>query len=563
MSIVDKQLTELRRQAEKKLQTRQSDFLEFQPEQLANQLHELEVHQIELEMQNVELQRSHIELESVRDRYADLFDFAPVGYLIIDKAGRIVRANLTIAEMLGMNRHQLHKDYFYRLISETHQSDILRHFRHVFKYQTRQTCEVSIVLKDGPDFIAKLDSIIQPGGGVDGDDHQCLTLVSDITEIKKVEAENRTARKAAEVANQTKSHFLAAASHDLRQPLQAMTTINDLLKRKLCDKETLGLVNNLSDCLVNMNDLFNALLNVSQLESGSIKPKINTFPVGELLHRLDTTYRSLAEEKQLKLDLVQCSATIYSDPVLLYQILDNLVSNAIRYTKAGKVLVGCRRRGSMLRFEVWDTGIGIPESQREQIFDEFHQLYNPARDRSKGLGLGLAIAARSACLLGQEIDLRSRENGSLFSVQAPLVFVGSTHEVAPCSSEITGTTAPAVSLLIIDDNSIILRSLSYLMESYGYKVTGMKSGQETMAMIKKGTDCFDFIISDYRLPNGETGIELIKAIRQALGTDIPALIITGDLELTMSQLIEASGLRVLHKPVRAEVLNKQIQELMV
>ncbi|MEL0587719.1 MAG: PAS domain-containing sensor histidine kinase [Candidatus Thiodiazotropha sp. (ex. Lucinoma kazani)] len=400
MSIVDKQLTKLRRQAEKKLQTRQSDFLEFQPEQLANQLHELEVHQIELEMQNDELQRSHIELESVRDRYADLFDFAPVGYLIIDKAGRIVRANLTIAEMLGMHRHQLHEDYFYRLISETDQGEILRHFRHVFKYQTRQTCEVSIVLKDGPDFVAKLDSIVQPGGGRNGDDHQCLTLVSDITEIKKVEAENCMARKAAEVANQAKSHFLAAASHDLRQPLQAMTTINDLLKRKLSDKETLGLVNNLSDCLVNMNDLFNTLLNVSQLESGSIKPKINTFPVSELLHRLDTTYRSLAEEKQLKLHLVQCSATIHSDPVLLYQILDNLVSNAVRYTKAGKVLVGCRRRGSMLRIEVWDTGIGIPEGQREQIFDEFHQLYNPARDRSKGLGLGLAIAARSACLLG-------------------------------------------------------------------------------------------------------------------------------------------------------------------
>ncbi|MEL0587717.1 MAG: response regulator [Candidatus Thiodiazotropha sp. (ex. Lucinoma kazani)] len=148
-------------------------------------------------------------------------------------------------------------------------------------------------------------------------------------------------------------------------------------------------------------------------------------------------------------------------------------------------------------------------------------------------------------------------------MQAPLVVVESTHETAPCSSEIIGTTAPAVSLLIIDDNSIILRSLSYLMESYGYKVKGMKSGQETMAMLKNGTDCFDFIISDYRLPNGETGIELIKAIRQALGSDIPALIITGDLELTMSQLIEASGLRVLHKPVRAEVLNEQIKELMV
>ncbi|MCG7874198.1 MAG: ATP-binding protein [Candidatus Thiodiazotropha lotti] len=560
MSDVDSQLKELRRQAEKCLQDCKNDSLEIQPELFAAQIHELEVHQIELKIQNEDLQRSQMELETSRDQFAELFDFAPVGYLIIDNTGRIVRSNLLSNEMFCMNRLQLTGVFFYTFVAKEYRRDLFRHFRHVFKDQIRKTCEVKITLSDGTVFFAKLDSVVQPNG--EKDKRQCLTLITDITKLKENEVINKQARQAAEDANFTKSQFLAAVSHDLRQPLQAMTTISDLLKRKLADEESLGLVNNLSSCLISMTDLFNTLLNVSQLESGSIEPELKTFYANELLNRLDVTYRPLAMDKQLNLRVADCSSALRCDPILLYQILDNLVSNAIRYTDSGKVLVGCRRRKSMLRFEIWDTGIGIPENQREQIFDDYYQLYNPARDHSKGLGLGLAIAARSAKLLGQKIAVKSWKNGSMFSIDAPLINFEKTKLEKTSIHKLKNTENPKTSLLIIDDNNIILHSLIYLMESYGYQVTGTKSGHDAIAIIKEESRQFDFIISDYRLPNGETGIELIKTIRQTLGFEIPALLITGDLEISMSQEIADSGLKLLHKPVGAEILNHHIQEIM-
>ncbi|MCG7991737.1 MAG: ATP-binding protein [Candidatus Thiodiazotropha lotti] len=560
MSDLDSQLKELRRQAEKRLQDCKNDSVEIQPEQLAEQIHELEVHQIELKIQNEDLQRSQMELETSRDQYAELFDFAPVGYLIIDNKGRIVRTNLLSSEMFGMNRFQMAGVFFYTFVTKEYRRELFRHFQHVFKDQIRKTCEVKIALSDGTVFFAKMDSVVQPRG--EKDKLQCLTLITDITKLKKTEVTNKQARQAAEDASRAKSQFLTAVSHDLRQPLQAMTTISDLLKRKLTDKKSLDLVNNLSSCLISMTELFNTLLNVSQLESGSIEPELKTFYANELLNRLDVTYRPLAMDKQLNLRVVDCSSALRCDPVLLYQILDNLVSNAIRYTDSGKVLVGCRRRKSMLRFEIWDTGIGIPENQREQIFDDYHQLYNPARDHSKGLGLGLAIAARSAKLLGQKIALNSWKNGSIFSIDAPLIDYQTNKSKKTSINNLENTKISTTSLLIIDDNSIILHSLSYLMESYGYKVTGTKSSHDAMAMIKDELRPFDFIISDYRLPNGETGIELIKKIRQTLGFNIPALLITGDLEMSMSQEFADSGLKLLHKPVGAEILNQHIQEIM-
>ncbi|MCG7987087.1 MAG: ATP-binding protein [Candidatus Thiodiazotropha weberae] len=501
-----------------------------------------------------------MELETSRDQYAELFDFAPVGYLIIDNKGRIVRTNLLSSEMFGMNRFQMAGVFFYTFVTKEYRRELFRHFQHVFKDQIRKTCEVKIALSDGTVFFAKMDSVVQPRG--EKDKLQCLTLITDITKLKKTEVTNKQARQAAEDASRAKSQFLTAVSHDLRQPLQAMTTISDLLKRKLTDKKNLDLVNNLSSCLISMTELFNTLLNVSQLESGSIEPELKTFYANELLNRLDVTYRPLAMDKQLNLRVVDCSSALRCDPVLLYQILDNLVSNAIRYTDSGKVLVGCRRRKSMLRFEIWDTGIGIPENQREQIFDDYHQLYNPARDHSKGLGLGLAIAARSAKLLGQKIAVKSWKNGSMFSIDAPLINFEKTKLEKTSIHKLKNTENPKTSLLIIDDNNIILHSLIYLMESYGYQVTGTKSGHDAIAIIKEESRQFDFIISDYRLPNGETGIELIKTIRQTLGFEIPALLITGDLEISMSQEIADSGLKLLHKPVGAEILNHHIQEIM-
>lgn len=556
----DKQKTDLRQQAEELQRSRHKDPLKLPPDQLPTLFYELEVHQIELEMQNNELKRSQTELELVKEQYADLFDFAPVGYFCLHPNGRIIRANLAGGELLGLHRTQLHGYELFQFVDREQRDTLFRHLRLVFKHQTRQSCELGMLHSDGSSFYAKLDSILLPLN--ERSSPQCLTLINDISKLKQVEAKNREARLSAEKANQAKSDFLAAASHDLRQPLQAMTTINDILIRELDDEDALKLVNDLSKCLDNMNEMFNALLNINQLESGSITPKISEFAVNELLSRMDITYRPLAEQKGLRLRVVQSSASIRSDPVLLGQVLDNLLSNAIRYTETGKILLGCRSYEEVLRIEIWDTGIGIPEEQHELIFNDFYQLGNPARDSSKGLGLGLATAARSAHLLGQRIELKSWANGSQFSLKVPRVAKKHVAEKTPASVVLEENNSPAISLLVVEDNNVVLYALTRLLETYGYKVSGVKSGFEALAMLEKGVHRFDFILTDYRLPNSETGLELINTVRQALGSDIPALIITGDLEVSCAREVVESGIRVLEKPANVELLNNNIQELL-
>lgn len=384
-------------------------------------VHELQVHQIELEMQNEELRRSQQELEIARDNFFNLFEQAPVGYFILDDEGRILRVNLTGAELMGLEKIRLlYKPLFYFIPMEQ-RDRCYRHLRRTFQMSEPETCELEILHGSGSSFFAQLESLAQPGEEGRGD--RCLTVVMDITERKRAEEMTRNAKETAERVNREKSRFLAAASHDLRQPLQALTTFNDVLARRVEDNELLELVRNQGECLQTMRDLLNALLDVSRLETGAVTPVVKEFPVGELLHRITAKFLRTAQDKGLVLRMIHSTADICSDPMLLDQILCNLVSNAIQYTQSGKVLIGCRRRGSMLRIEVWDTGIGIPEEKRKLIFNEFYQIDNSARDRDKGLGLGLAIVKHTARLLKHRIELRSCANGSVFSVAAPLTCI--------------------------------------------------------------------------------------------------------------------------------------------
>ena len=553
-------MDELRRQAESRMHARQPDPLKVSSDQAINLLYELEVHQIELEMQNEELHRSQLALEAARDRYAELFDLAPAGYLVLDATGRIVRANLTAAELLNLRRGQLRGFELTHCVAREHRDTLYQHLRRVFKQPARHSCELEMRHRDGSTFFAKLDSVAQPTAV--GTEPQCLTLISDISQFKRAEVESQRAREAAEQANQAKSHFLAAASHDLRQPLQALTTITDLLKMTLDDTEALGLVGNMSKCLVNMNELFTALLHINQLESGSITPEPRAFPAGDLLCQAVSAYRPLAEQKGLSLRVVHCSAVIRSDPVLLGEIVDNLVSNAIRYTNTGRVLLGCRRRGPIVRIEVWDTGIGIPEDQRERIFEDYYQLGNPARERRKGLGLGLSIVDRTARLLQHEIEMTPWKHGSLFAVEVPLAGMQEANHRRLAGIASRSDTARTASVLVVDDNKVVRLSLTYLLESYGFQVTAAMSLPDAMALAGGAAEPFDFIVTDYRLPDDMTGLELITSINAALGSAVPAVIITGDLEVRNLPEVAASGIEVLHKPVRDVTLIGKIREML-
>jgi len=248
-----------------------------------------------------------------------------------------------------------------------------------------------------------------------------LLAIEDITERKQNTEALEAAKRQAEQANLGKSRFLAAASHDLRQPLQTISLLHEMLARKLKDDATLGLVGRLDETVSTMSSMLDTLLDINQLEAGIVRREMVGFPINAVLERLRTQFTFHAAARHLGWRVVPSSLRVHSDPHLLEQMIRNLLSNAVKYTNKGKILLGCRRRGDKVRIEVWDSGIGIPEEELEAIFAEFHQLNNPARERSKGLGLGLAIVERLADLLGHAIDVRSRPGkGSVFAVEVPL-----------------------------------------------------------------------------------------------------------------------------------------------
>jgi len=244
------------------------------------------------------------------------------------------------------------------------------------------------------------------------------TSVRDISQRKQAEDALRRAHAETERASRAKSRFLAAASHDLRQPLQAINLLVAALRSTATDPDSAEIVRSIEDSLQATNELLDALLDVSRLEAGALQPRPRPVYVGDLLDRLAPEFAAAAREKGIELRVVASSAAIRSDPPLLDRILRNLVANAIRYTERGRVLIGCRRRADGVRIEVWDTGIGIPADKLEAIFEEFYQLGNPERDRTRGLGLGLAIVDRVAKLLGHAVEVRSQPGkGSMFAVR--------------------------------------------------------------------------------------------------------------------------------------------------
>jgi two-component system, chemotaxis family, CheB/CheR fusion protein len=269
------------------------------------------------------------------------------------------------------------------------------------------------------------------------------------------------AKRQAEHANLGKSRFLAAASHDLRQPLQTISLLHELLARKVKDETTLALVGRLDETVSTMSSMLDTLLDINQLEAGIVRREMVDFPIDAVLEPLRTQFSFHAAARRLGWRVVPCSLSVRSDPRLLEQMIRNLLSNAVKYTNEGKILLGCRRRGDMLRIEVWDTGIGIPEEQLQAIFEEFHQLDNSARERGKGLGLGLAIVERLADLLGHAVDVRSRPGkGSVFAVEVPLGRDASPWQPRPDPRERKEVAQQAGAILIVEDDPSVREMLA-------------------------------------------------------------------------------------------------------
>ena len=353
-----------------------------------------------------------------------------------------------------------------------------------------------------------------------------------------------------EAANQAKSRFVAAASHDLRQPLHALGLFVAQLHGKLRAAERSQLIGRIEDALSAMNELFSALLDISKLDAGATSVNITVFPVAQLLAHAETTFAGAAREKKLSFRAMPSDAWVRSDFILLEQIVFNLITNALRYTHSGGVVVGCRKRGDQLRIEVWDSGIGIAADQHDKIFGEFYRLGEPDRDRRAGLGLGLAIVDRLCRLLGHPIEVKSTvSKGSVFAVTVPLA----PADKRAIEASIVPRSQPSLShdklVLVIDDDPLVLEGMSGIFRKWGCRVVTADSDSKALKAATAQDDVPDLIISDYHLANGRTGIATIEWLRGELSAQIPAFLISGDTDPATLHEAKVKGFHLLHKPV--------------
>ncbi len=372
------------------------------------------------------------------------------------------------------------------------------------------------------------------------------------------------AKEEAERANRAKSMFLAAASHDLRQPLQAMQMYIAALRQKIDSSDALAVVEDIDAVSLSTARQLSALLDVSQLEAGAIQPSFEDFPIQEVLNRVFREFAPVAQQKNLDFQLVPSIVYVRSDPILLERILGNFMSNAIRYTHQGRILLGVRRKDSAIAVEVWDTGRGFPNDQALKIFEDFHQIDNEERDRSKGLGLGLAIAKRLAACLSHRIECDSVVGkGSRFAI---LVALSKKRlaENLPKAGLLENLThgLQGIRVLLVEDDVEVLKATRQLLKSWGCEVVTGRNIDEVIAMVERRAAAPpDVIIADNRLPGGAEGVEIASRVQKIIGHTIPTVIVTGDVQEDHLRDISGYGYQVMFKPVQPARLRSLISNM--
>ncbi|WCM93937.1 hybrid sensor histidine kinase/response regulator [Acidovorax sp. NCPPB 2350] len=373
-------------------------------------------------------------------------------------------------------------------------------------------------------------------------------------------------KEQADYANLSKSRFLAAASHDLRQPMHALGLLFESLRPRIHDGPSQHLLHNIAATIHALEDLFNGLLDISKLDAGVVRCDVRAVPLARTLARIEAEFRPVAERKGLRFAMHAPAAdvAVRSDAALLDRMLRNLVSNAIQHTRQGTVLVACRLRAGTVRIEVRDSGPGIPAELHREIFQEFYQVQNVERDRSNGVGLGLAIVERVSRMLSHPVSLRSAPGrGSTFTIELPR-----------CDSPVAAATAPAAQAIeglqslrgrvvaAIDDDPIVLEGMRQLFEHWGCAWTAAASADELLERLKEDGTVPEIVISDYRLRNGETGAQAIAKVAAFCGHPIPGVLVTGDTAPERLREATHSGHAVLHKPVRPGKLRALLLHLL-
>lgn len=384
-------------------------------------------------------------------------------------------------------------------------------------------------------------------------------LLKEIDERRRMETRLREAKLEAEQANLSKTKFLAAVSHDLLQPLNAAR----LFTSALLERPSEQLVRNVSNSLEDVENLLGTLVDISKLDAGVIKADIAPFALSELLDNLAAEYTELARSEGLELHFVGCSALVRSDIQLLARILRNLLSNAIRYTYKGRVVLGCRRQHQRLSIQVWDSGMGIAEERLEEIFQEFKRGDVQRPDQDRGLGLGLAIVEKIAGILGHRISVKSWPGqGSMFSVEVPL------SATAPKSLPMLAMSEPMLERLqgarvwVLDNDAAICAGMRTLLEGWGCRVITALSEQDLARQVDNYHAEADLLIADYHLDDDQNGVDAVARINARRASAIPALMITANYSNELKQQIRELGHTLMHKPVRPMKLKTAMSHLL-
>jgi signal transduction histidine kinase len=377
--------------------------------------------------------------------------------------------------------------------------------------------------------------------------------------LDRLDAQSKELSKQKELAESAalaKSRFLAAASHDLRQPMHALNLYLGALDHFELPLAARPVMNSARECAETMDEMFRALLDISKLDASTMRANVRVFALGPLLEKIKVGYIQQARAKGLELRVAPCTAWVASDPELLERVLSNLVSNAVRYTERGKVLLGCRRTATGMRIGVYDTGPGIAPEQQRAVFEEFFQVNNPQRDRAQGLGLGLAIVQRLCGLLQAPLSLRSTlGQGAVFCLEVTRAKPqGVVDSMAAVSVQGTHGTLDGALIVVIDDEASILDATALLLRQWGCTVVGASSGREAIDRLSGIARVPDAIVCDHRLRGHETGVDVIAALRVEFNCDIPAVLITGDTSPQRIQSILSTGIPVMNKPLQDHVL---------
>ncbi len=481
--------------------------------------------------------------------FRTMLESAPDAMIIVDDRGKIAIVNAQAEDMFGYRRDELLGHRVEMLLPERIRVDHKAHRRTFTATPEVRPMGPDLDLvglrKDGSEFPVEisLSPVMTSSGAF------VSSVIRDVTERKRMEMEIIAARQSAERAQKANTAFLAAASHDLRQPVQALSLLNGALRRTVKNERALEMIEHQEHSLTAMTNLLNSLLDISRLDAGAVTPEIEDFPMQRLIDRLSAEFGRQASHKGLEFHSEPCAATVRSDPNLLSEIIQNLVQNAIRYTDRGSIQMTCDCRGDTCRLEVTDTGIGIEEDQLDMIFQEFHQAKTPGASK-EGFGLGLAIVRRLADLLRHDVSVESTPGkGSSFAVSMPVVR-SKRHVASDETAERPSDAAAGAGVVVlIEDDVNVANAWGLLLEAEGYQVATAASAPEANAILKHLDTVPSLLISDFHLLDGSTGVEAVSGIRKYYDENIPAFIVSGDTTKVVKEARPLDNCTLMSKPV--------------